>query len=145
VGNDAYRFNTGLIAESKRVIYGDSADVDNYPGYVSDGARVLIQGPTIKQIKLILQVRLQSNDITSADIVGSIKSAVAGVVNSSPVGFPIAISDIVSAAQAISGVIAVSVVSPAYSSVQDQIPVRGQEKAMVVDLDNDIKILIVGN
>jgi hypothetical protein len=143
-GTDAYRYNTGLIAEAKRVIYGDSADVDNYPGYVANGAQVLIQGPTIKQIKVTLQVRLQSNDLNSADTVGAIKSAVGGVINGSAVGVPIAISDIITAAQGISGVMAVSVISPAYDSVRDQIPVRGQEKAMVVNFDTDIQVLVAG-
>ena len=144
VGNDAYRYNTGLIAAAKRVIYGDSNDPDNFPGFVADGAQVLIQGPTIKRIKMTLQVRLQSNS-PGSDIVGSIKSAVAGAINDSPVGQPIAISDLISVAQSVNGVIAVSVISPAYNSVQDQIDVRGSEKPTVVDFDADIKVLVVGN
>ena len=143
-GTDAYRYNTGLVAEAKRVVYGDSADVDNYPGYAADGARILIQGPTIKRIFVTLQIRLQNN-VPSPDTVGAIKAGVAGLINANAIGTPIAISDIVSVAQAINGVIAVSVMSPTYNSVQDQIPVSGQEKAMVVDLENDIKVLITGN
>ena len=142
-GTDAYRYNSGLIAEVKRVIYGDSADPDNYSGYVSEGASVLIQGPTIKQIKLTLQVRLQSNT-PNIDTIGAIKSAASGVINASEIGVPIAISDIISAVQGVNGVVAVSVISPEYSSVKDQIPVRGQEKAMVVDFENDIHVLVVG-
>jgi uncharacterized phage protein gp47/JayE len=144
LGNDAYKYDTGLIAEAKRVIVGDSADVDNYPGYVAEGAEVLIQGPTIKQIKLTLQVRLQSNT-PSNDVIGAIKSAAAGVINGSLVGVSIAFSDIVSAVQSVNGVIAVSVVTPNYSAVQDQIPLRGQEKGLVVNLENDITVLIMGN
>ena len=143
-GTDAYRYNSGLISETKRVIYGDSADVDNYPGYVADGARVLIQGPTIKRVSVTLQIKLQNND-PSIDTVGAVKSAVAGVINASPIGIPIAISDIISTVQAINGISAISIVSPTYNAVNDQIIIKGQEKAMVIDPDIDIQVLIAGN
>lgn len=143
-GVAAYLYNTGLIAETKRVIYGDSGDQDNYSGYVAEGAQVLIQGPVIKQIKLTLQVRLQINS-TGTDVSKNVKSAVAGLINANPIGTPIAISDIISVAQGVNGVIAVSVVSPNYNSVQDRIDVKNQEKAIVVDFENDIKVLVVGD
>jgi hypothetical protein len=140
-GDDAYRYNHGLVAEAKRVIYGDSADIDNYPGYVSNGAEVLIQGPIVKQIKVTLQVRLRGQN---SNTVGNVKSSVAGFINSTPIGVPIPISDIINAAS-INGVVAVSVISPTYSSVQDRIPLRGQEKALVVNADQDITVIVVGD
>ncbi len=144
LGTDAYDYDTGLIAEAKRVIYGDSADVDNYSGYVAEGAQIVIQGPTVKRIQLTLQVRLQTN-APSADTIGAIQSAAASIINASTIGTPIAISEIIDAVQNVNGVLAVSVVTPNYSPVNDQIPLSGQEKAMIVDLDTDITVLVVGN
>lgn len=143
-GADAYRYNTGLIAEAKRVLYGDSADVNNYPGYVADGASIMIQGPTIKRVKLAVQIRVQSN-VIDTDIAGSVRSAISGVVNESPIGIPIAISSIISAVNSINGISSVSIMSPSYNVVQDQILIRGQEKAIIIDPENDIQVLFAGN
>ena len=143
IGNDAYRYNTGLIAECKRVIYGDDDDRDNYPGYAANGASILISGPTIKRIQITLSVRLSSN-VKNIDIAGQIASAVAAIINSSPVGTNLAISNIVTAAQGVDGVNAVSVISPAYDAVNDQILIRGQEKPLVVNIEEDIKVIFAG-
>jgi len=118
--------------------------VDNYSGYVAEGAQIVIQGPTVKRIQLTLQVRLQTN-APSADTIGAIQSAAASIINASTIGTPIAISEIIDAVQNVNGVLAVSVVTPNYSPVNDQIPLSGQEKAMIVDLDTDITVLVVGN
>jgi hypothetical protein len=143
IGNDAYRYNTGLIAECKRVIYGDDDDRDNYPGYAANGASIIISGPTIKRIQITLSVRLSSN-VKNVDIAGQIASAVAAIINSSPVGTNLAISNIITAAQSVDGVKAVSVISPAYDAVNDQILIRGQEKPLVVNIEEDIKVIFAG-
>jgi hypothetical protein len=143
IGNDAYRYNTGLIAECKRVIYGDDADPDNYPGYAANGASIVISGPTIKRIQVTLSVRLQSN-ITNDDIAGQIASAVAAIINGSPVGVNLPISNIITAAQSVDGVQAVSIISPTYDAVNDQILVRGQEKPLVINIEQDIKVIFAG-
>lgn len=140
VGSDAYRYNYGLIAEAKRVIYGDKADPSNYDGYVSNGASVLIQGPTIKRTKVSLSIRLSGN-VAGIDTETAIKSAVASAINSSSVGRSIPISDIVNAAAMVGGVKAVSVIYPNYSPSNDLIEVNGDEKPIVVDVDRDISIV----
>jgi uncharacterized phage protein gp47/JayE len=141
-GTDAYRYNTGLIAEVKRVVYGDSADLDNYSGYAASGAQILFQGPIVKRISITVQVRLQNNN---TNVISAIKSVIAGVINGSPVGLPIPISEVVSAINSVNGVTTVSILYPEFTPVKDQISVHGQEKAKVIDLENDIKVLVVGN
>jgi uncharacterized phage protein gp47/JayE len=144
IGNDAYCYNTGLIAETKKVIYGDEGDIENYPGYVAEGARILIQGPTVKRIKLSLQIRRQSN-LSDDDLANDIRSAVSGVINGSPVGTPVAISDIIAVVNNLNGIEAVSVLYPEYTTAKDRIEIRGQEKGMIVSPDEDIQILFAGN
>jgi hypothetical protein len=139
-GVDAYKYNYGLIAEVKRTIYGDEADRYNYPGYVANGKSIMIQGPTIKRITLALSVRILGN---SKDIIGAIKNSVAAAINGSKVGVSIPISDIIAAAR-VNGVTAVSIIAPSYSSTSDLIVVKGDEKPMVIDLDNDISVVLSG-
>lgn len=141
LGVDSYRYNTGLIAEAKRVVYGDSADVENFSGYAANGAQIVFQGHTIKRIKLTVQVRLRNNSATTID---QIRSSVINVVNSASAGMPISISSIVSAINEIDGVIAVSVVSPDYTPTRDQIVIRGSEKGKIVD-PNDVQVIVAGN
>jgi uncharacterized phage protein gp47/JayE len=143
VGSDAYKYNYGLIAEAKNVIYGNKADPSNYEGYVSNGASVLIQGPTIKRIKVSLSIRLNGN-VSGIDTETAIKSAVAAAINSSPVGKSIPISDIVNAASMVGGVKAVSVIYPNYSPTSDLIEINGDEKPIVVDVDRDISVIFTG-
>lgn len=141
-GNDAYRYNTGLIAEAKRVVYGDSADQDNYSGYAANGAQILFQGGAIKRLRFVVQVRLQNNDSV---IVNRIRTAIVGVINSNAVGVPIPISAIIAAIESVNGAFAISVISPDYSAVNDQIILRGQEKAKVINPENDIQVIVAGN
>src|ERR1019366_4493498 len=56
LGIDAYRYNTGLVGEAKKVLYGTS-DTQTYPGFVANGASVLIDGPVIKRIQRAFAVR----------------------------------------------------------------------------------------
>jgi hypothetical protein len=133
VGNDAYRYNTGLVGEAKKVLYGDDADPASYPGWVSNGASVIIDGCEIKRIQLGFSVRAIGNpDSAFAD---RIKSAIAGVINSNPVGHNLAISDLTTAG---GGIDNVETITCMYQG--DQIPVMAPEKTMVLNL-NDITVI----
>ena len=143
-GIDGYAHNTGLLAEANRVIYGDESDPSGYPGYVAAGAKVNISGPLIKRIQLALGIRVVTN-ISSADIFDRVKSEVAGVVNNTDIGASIAISDIIKAAQNVNGVVAVSVLSPAYSISNDLINVQPFEKPLILNVDTDVLISLIGD
>ena len=143
VGVDGYTYNTGLLEEANRVVYGDPNDEATYPGYAAAGATILTAGPFVKRVRVALALRVQSG-LASDDIAGRVKSAVATVVNQAGIGEAIAISDLVNAAASVSGVVAVSVVSPVYSSTADVIAVAPQEKPLVLDLDADVTVSFVG-
>lgn len=143
-GIDGYTHNTGLLAEANKVIYGDESDTSGYPGYVAAGAKVNISGPLIKRIQLGLGIRIKTN-ISSRDIFDRVKSEVAAVVNNTNIGTPVAISDIIKAAQNVNGVSAVSVLSPTYDVSNDLISVQPFEKPLVLNVDTDILISLIGN
>jgi hypothetical protein len=125
LGVDGYRYNTGLIDAVNDKLYGDGTDAN--AGYVSAGESVLVQGPFVRRIKVSLQIRAESG-LSQPDIAAAVRSIVADVINGSPVGKALAISDIVAAANKAGGVDAVSVVAPIYSSVNDTIEIAPNEK-----------------
>jgi hypothetical protein len=137
IGADGYRESVGLIGEANKVLYGDTRDPVTYPGVVASGARVNIATPLIKRIQVALNLRINGN---RDDIKDKVRSAVASLVNQTPIGQSIAISDIIAAAGKVNGVLAVSVLSPTFSSASDQIPVQPEEKPLVLDLASDVTI-----
>lgn len=142
VGIDAYRYNTGLLAEVHKVVYGDESSPDVYPGIVATPMKVYISGPILKKIQTHLQVRLRGG-IAETDVTNRIKNAVASEINSTPIGTSIAISDIIAAANSVNGVLAVSVIAPIYGTSNDIISIQANEKAKVLDIDNDVQITVL--
>lgn len=141
IGANGYNVTTGLIGEVTRILYGDLSSPSVYPGVVAAGASVNVSGPNIKRIQVSLQLRLRTG-ATQQGTVDRVRNAVAAAVNSIPLGTAVDISRIVSAARAVSGVAAVSVLSPTYSSESDLIPVQANEKPFIFDPDVDVQITI---
>jgi hypothetical protein len=142
-GTDGYSYNTGLLAEVNRVTYGVPSSPSLYPGVIAAGAKVNISGPLVKRIQLALGIRVKTG-IASEEVFRQVRSDVASVVNNTPVGGTIAISDLVRAAQEVTGVVAVSVLSPTYGISNDLIILQPFEKPLVLNVDTDILISLVG-
>jgi hypothetical protein len=143
VGVDGYSHTTGLIAEANRVVYGDASDSAAYPGVVAAGANLNISGPLVKRITCALNIRVRSG-VSTTDVTDRVKSAVAAVINGTGIGEPIAISDLVNAASKVNGVIAVSIISPTYNSESDLVSVQPYEKPLVLNLETDVQVSLVG-
>lgn len=139
---DGYKYNIGLLHEVNKVIYGDTSDTTTYPGVAAAGAHINIQGPLVRRTPFAILVRLKSG-FPVTDVESSVRSAVASVINQSPHGQPIAISDIISAAAAVVGVESVVPVSK-YGVGNDLIPVQPYEKALVLNLDQDVLVSFIG-
>jgi uncharacterized phage protein gp47/JayE len=137
VGADGYRKNAGLIAEANKVLYGDTRDPATYPGVIASGAKVNISAPLIKRIQVALELGITGS---AADIKNKVQSAVAAVINKSPIGQPIAISTIITAAGKVSGVASVAVISPTYNGANAFITVQPDEKPLVLDLASDVTV-----
>jgi hypothetical protein len=142
-GIDGYNHDVGLIGAASQVIYGDPTNPTIYPGIVADGATVLISGPLVKRIVVSLVLRIQSGFAIS-DIANRVKSAVAGVINKTGVGQPIALSSLVAIASKVGGVISVTIAYPMYNPGNDLIPIQPYEKPLVLNLDTDISVSFAG-
>jgi hypothetical protein len=70
---------------------------------------------------------------------------VASLINRSPVGQPIAIADIISAAQGVVGVTAVTFISPTYGIGNDEININPSEKPFVLDPNSDVQVVFTGS
>lgn len=138
-GLDSYRYHTGLIAESNRIVYGDPRDNVTYPGVAAAGAEIFIEPPLVRRIEIGVGVRVNTG-IPFSKIVEQARNNIAALVNSNEIGVSIAISDIVSVVNSIPGVKAVSVTSPQYDINNDVITVNPSEKALILDIVNDVTV-----
>lgn len=143
-GRDGYAYNTGLIGEANRVIQGDPGDPATYPGVAAEGSRIVASGPLVRRIRVALSIRTRTR-VAREDVATRVRNAVASAVNRTPMGTPIALSSIVTAAGSVAGVAAVAVISPVYGAASDVLAVQPNEKPLVLNLDQDIQIFFVGD
>jgi len=142
-GTDAYKANTGLIAEANKILFGDETNPTDYPGITSAGASYNISGPRVKRLSVAVAVR-PITGVSTESIRQQVSSAIAGTINKAPHGTSIAIGSLVAAAQSVNGVSAVTMLSPTYSVGNDQIIIQPYEKAMILDLENDVTVSFIG-
>jgi hypothetical protein len=141
-GVDGYAKVTGLIGEASRVVYGDERNPTAYPGVISEGSNVNITGPLVRRVQLSLSLRVRTG-VSKLEVANQVRSSVATVVNQSKIGESIALSDIVEAAAGVSGVLAITILSPEYSAGNDLISLQPFEKALVLNVDLDVLISFV--
>jgi len=137
-GIDSYQYNTGLLAECNRIVYGDPRDVLTYPGVAAAGAEIYIKPPLDRRVSMSIDVAINTG-VSFANMVQRVRTGVASVINSNPIGSPIAISSIISAVNSIPGVRAVAISSPLYNALNSTIFIGPAEKARILNL-NDISV-----
>jgi len=133
-GVDAYRVNTGLIAQCNKIVYGDPADTVTYPGILADGNNININGPVVTNISATMAIRIVQGIQT--DVVPQVQNAVANLINTNPIGNPIALSSIIDVASNIPGVESVVMISPALTDSTDTISIQPYEKSIVTNINN---------
>lgn len=138
-GLDSYKYNTGLIAEANRIIYGDPRDPVTYPGVGAAGADIFVREPLALRILLGIVVRLNTG-VPFAQTAQQVRTNVSSLINSNPVGESIAISAIVAAVNNIPGVKAVSISSPQYDTSHDIIRLTPSQKAIIINQLLDISV-----
>jgi hypothetical protein len=136
-GVDSYKFNTGLIGEANRVVYGDPRDNVTYEGVAAAGAEIFIKAPKPKRIEVSIDVRIKTG-VPFSTIVEEVRNSIAALINSNDIGKPIPISNIISNVDGIIGVEAVAITSPQYDAQNDVIRINSGEKALVLDYISDI-------
>lgn len=141
-GLDGYKYNTGLIRECNRILYGSPEDPTTYPGVVAAGANVYVKEPLALVVNVSIEVRLQTGAPFSA-ISEQIRSNVASLISSNPVGQSIAISSIVAVCTTIPGVLSVAILSPLYDKSHDLIVVPQSAKTFVLDASTNISVSLI--
>jgi len=142
-GLDSYRYHTGLVGESNRIVYGDPRDDTTYPGVSAAGAEIFIKPPLRRRVEVGIAVRLETG-IPFAQIVEQVRTNVSALINGNPIGRAIAISDIVSSVNSIPGVRAMAITSPLYNASNDTINIGPSEKSRVIDPVNDVTVSQIG-
>jgi hypothetical protein len=142
-GIDGYVHLTGLIAEASKVVYGDEAQTSTYPGIASAGDNIEIVGSMVKRISVALSLRVRTG-IDREDIENSVRAAVAAVIDATPESSPVALGDLVAAAQTVNGVIAATMLSPTYDATHDIIAVQPGEKPRVINPKVDVLVSFAG-
>lgn len=142
LGLDSYRYDIGLIAEANRIIYGDPRDNITYPGVAASGAEIFIKGPLVKRISIGIVIRTLTG-VPFPQTADQVRTVVSSLINSNPIGSPIAISAIVSVVNSVRGVRAVSISSPTYDDSNDLIPLTARQKALVVDPSVDVSVSLL--
>lgn len=138
-GFDSYKYHIGLMAEVNKTIYGDPRDNVTYAGVAAAGANIFHRPPLKRRIVISINVRVQTG-VPFVRIVEKVRNNIAALINSADIGVSIAISDIISTVNSIPGVRAVSITSPQYNPQNDVIVINQSEKALVLDLINDITV-----
>lgn len=142
-GLDSYRFNTGLIQEANRIIYGDPRDSTTYPGVGAAGAEIFVRGPLVRRIQVALSIRLNTG-VPFSQTVQQVQNTVTSLVNSNGLGEALAISSIIAAVSAIPGILAVSISFPQYDINDDVIVLAPGEKALIIDPTTDVSVSQIG-
>lgn len=142
-GLDSYRYNTGLIAEANRIIYGDPRDPKTYPGVGAAGAVIFTREPLARRIQVSVDIRINTG-VPFAQTADQVRSSISSLINSNKVGVPIAISSIVQAVSVIPGILAVSIDFPQYDSTHDLIFIAPSEKARIIEPIIDISVVKIG-
>lgn len=143
-GLDSYRFNTGLIAEANRIIYGDPRDNTTYPGVGAAGADIFVREPLTRRVEISVDIRLLTGAPFNS-VSQQVRSSISALVNSNDVGVPIDISSIISAVRAVPGVSSVAIDSPQFDSTHDLIFLAPGEKARIIDPTLDIAVNQIGS
>lgn len=143
-GIDSYSYDTGLIGEANRVVYGDPRDSVTYPGVHAAGTDIYIREPLLRRIFISLAIRTNIG-ISFAQITSQIQSSVYALIQSNPLGQSIDCSSIVETVRAIPGVTSVVLTNPEYDVAQDEIQLVTGEKAFIANQISDISVSLIGS
>lgn len=142
-GYDGYKYYVGLLREVNRIVYGDPKDSVTYPGVAAAGAEIFIKRALIRRITVSINVRVNTG-IPFARITDQVRNNVYALINSTPMGTSIAISDVIASVNNIPGTRAVSITFPEFTPQNDLIIINPAEKPLILDIINDITVSKVG-
>lgn len=127
VGDDGYKYYTGLLRTVHRTVDGFDPDPVTFPGIKAAGVQIEVLPPLLERIQISLDVRpITGLNITV--ITNAIKAATLAYISGLGVGEDVVLSRIVEAVQGIPGVASVVVTSPQCTT--ESITIQDNEKAI---------------
>jgi hypothetical protein len=127
-GIDGYLYYTGLLRTVQRVIDGFEPDAVSYPGRKAIGGIIEILPPLPRNITVALDTTTE-NGVNLSEITNEIKSAVINYVRGLTVGEDVIMSSIIVKVKSISGVAAVTFITP--GPAVERIAISNDEKAFI--------------
>jgi hypothetical protein len=127
VGDDGYKYWTGLLRKAYRTVDGFDADPVTFPGIKAAGTQIEILPPLLERVTINLDVT-PVRGLTTSVITDSIKAATLSYISGLGVGSDVVLSRIVQAVQDLPGVESVLVTSPLCTT--ERIVIQDNEKAI---------------
>lgn len=118
-----YTHYTGLIQETQKVIDGDPADRETYPGWRAAGVRVRVRSPAIL-VQDVTAVVAVAEGYSSATVFTDVTNAVLDYVNNLGISGDVLVAKLIEVMMAVPGVHNVSLTEPTSDVVilDDQLP-----------------------
>lgn len=119
-----YSYYTNLIAEVQRVLEGDLANPDAYPGIKACGVFMSVEAPIIKRITVRASITAAPG-FSEVDLTDAVTSNIEGYVNSLKIGEDVIRSKIVDVAHNVRGLADIVVITPTSNVVvlENELPV----------------------
>jgi hypothetical protein len=105
-GMSGYQFWTGLKRKVQKVVDGYEPDSSTFPGVRAAGVQIEVREPQIQRVSISLKIKT-SKGVSLQSLSDSIKSTVAGYINSLGLGQDVILSECIKLAQDVPGVEAV--------------------------------------
>ena len=134
-GVDGYLYYTGLLQKVQRIIDGYEPDAANFPGRKAVGSLIEVLPPLPRRVQVAIAVTTKDG-VNLSEISNEITSAIINYVSSLGVGTDVIMSDIIVRVMNISGVAAVTFITPVPS--QERITIASDEKAFTENADISI-------
>jgi hypothetical protein len=134
-GIDGYQYYTGLLRKVQRIIDGFEPDPVSFPGRKAVGSAVEILPPLPVRVSVSLDVTTQDG-VNLSEISDEISSVIINYVSDLGVGEDVILSDIIVRVKNITGVAAVTFITPVPSS--ERISISDSEKAFIEPTDISI-------
>lgn len=123
---------TGLIQEAQKVVDGDKADRQNYPGWRAGGTIVRVLPPVVVQATTTAVLSVQEG-FDRAAVVVEAKAAVSAYINGLGISGDIIRNELIEQIMSVPGVVDLSLTVPSAN-----IPVLDNEIPRIIDADNNI-------
>lgn len=107
-GIDGYKYFGGLIQLTQWTIDGLDRDLANYPGIGAAGTQFEVLPPVLVKLRITVDVTTEEG-VSLTSISGDVANAISEYINSRQVGQDVILSEIIAAAQSVTGVFDVEI------------------------------------